>query len=150
MKMKIVVQRAKKAKVIVDEKTVGEIEHGLMILVGVTHDDTIEDAKFCANKVAKLRIFEDEAGKMNLSVKDVGGGILSISQFTLYGNSEKGNRPSFIEAARPEQAEPMYEQFNELLRSEHGLQVETGVFGAMMDIDFINDGPVTLILESKK
>ncbi|MCL2559641.1 MAG: D-aminoacyl-tRNA deacylase [Turicibacter sp.] len=148
--MKIVVQRAKKAKVIVDEKTVGEIEHGLMILVGVTHDDTIEDAKFCANKVAKLRIFEDEAGKMNLSVKDVGGGILSISQFTLYGNSEKGNRPSFIEAARPEQAEPMYEQFNELLRSEHGLQVETGVFGAMMDIDFINDGPVTLILESKK
>ena len=148
--MKIVVQRAKDAKVVVDGKVVGSIPHGLMLLVGITHDDTVENARFCAKKVANLRIFEDEDGVMNLSVKDVGGGVLSISQFTLYGNIEKGNRPSYIKAARPEVAEPMYEQFYEILRVEHGLQVETGVFGAMMDIDFTNDGPVTLIVESKK
>jgi len=148
--MKIVVQRAKDAKVVVDGKVVGSIPHGLMLLVGITHDDTVENARFCAKKVANLRIFEDEDGVMNLSVKGVGGGVLSISQFTLYGNIEKGNRPSYIKAARPEVAEPMYEQFNEILRVEHGLQVETGVFGAMMDIDFTNDGPVTLIVESKK
>ena len=148
--MKIIVQRAKQAKVIVDEQTVGAIDHGLMLLVGMTHNDRLEDITYCAKKVANLRIFEDEAGKMNLSVKDVGGKILSISQFTLYGNTEKGNRPSFIDAARPEVAEPLYEQFNEILQVDHGLQVETGVFGAMMDIDFINDGPVTLIVESKK
>ena len=148
--MKIIVQRAKNAKVIVDEKIVGEIEHGLMLLIGITHEDQLEEAKYCAKKVANLRIFEDEAGKMNLSVKEVGGAILSISQFTLYGNVEKGNRPSFIEAARPEIAEPLYNEFNEILRSAHGLQVETGVFGAMMAIDFVNDGPVTLVVESKK
>ena len=147
--MKIVVQRAKNAKVVVDSKTVGPIEQGLMLLVGITHTDTVEDALFCAKKIANLRVFEDEGGVMNLSVKDVGGGILSISQFTLYGNIEKGNRPSYIKAARPEFAEPLYNEFNEILRAEHGLQVETGVFGAMMDIDFINDGPVTLVVESK-
>jgi len=149
VKMKIIVQRAKNAKVIVDEKIVGAIDTGLMLLVGITHDDRIEDAKYCAKKVANLRIFEDEAGKMNLSVKDVGGAVLSISQFTLYGNTEKGNRPSFIAAAPPEVAAPLYHTFNEMLRSEHGLHVVTGVFGAMMDIDFTNDGPVTLIVESK-
>jgi D-tyrosyl-tRNA(Tyr) deacylase len=148
--MKIIVQRAKHAKVIVDEKTVGAIEHGLMLLVGITHGDTLEEVNYCAKKVANLRIFDDEFGKMNLSVKDVGGGILSISQFTLYANAEKGNRPSFISAARPEVAEPLYHQFNEILQDEYGLQVETGVFGAMMDIDFINDGPVTLIVECEK
>jgi len=145
--MKIVVQRAKDAKVVVDGKIVGAIDHGLMLLVGITHDDTVEDARFCAKKIANLRIFEDDGGVMNLSVKDVGGGVLSISQFTLYGNIEKGNRPSYIKAARPEFAKALYEEFNEILRNEHGLQVETGVFGAMMDIDFINDGPVTLIVE---
>ena len=145
--MKIVVQRAKDAKVVVDGKVVGAIDHGLMLLVGITHDDTVENARFCAKKIANLRIFEDDGGVMNLSVKDVGGGVLSISQFTLYGNVEKGNRPSYIKAARPEYAEPLYEEFNEILQVEHGLQVETGVFGAMMDIDFINDGPVTLIVE---
>jgi len=148
--MKIVVQRAKNAKVIVDEKIVGAIDHGLMLLIGITHDDQIEDARYCAKKIASLRIFEDEEGKMNLSVKDVGGAILSISQFTLYGNVEKGNRPSFTSAARPEVAEPLYNEFNKILQAEHGLHVETGIFGAMMDIDFINDGPVTLIVESKK
>ena len=148
--MKIIVQRAREARVIVDETTVGVIDHGLMLLVGMTHNDTLEDVKYCAKKVANLRIFEDEFGKMNLSVKDVGGGILSISQFTLYGRTEKGNRPSFTDAARPEVAEPLYRQFNEVLQTEYGLQVETGVFGAMMEIDFVNDGPVTLIVESKK
>jgi len=150
MEMKIIVQRAREARVIVDETTVGVIDHGLMLLVGMTHNDTLEDVKYCAKKVANLRIFEDEFGKMNLSVKDVGGGILSISQFTLYGRTEKGNRPSFTDAARPEVAEPLYRQFNEVLQTEYGLQVETGVFGAMMEIDFVNDGPVTLIVESKK
>jgi len=148
--MRIVVQRAKGAKVIVDGEIVGAIDHGLMLLVGITHDDTKEFARFCAKKIANLRIFADDEGVMNLSVKDVGGGVLSISQFTLYGNVEKGNRPSYIKAARPEFAQPLYEEFNEILRVEHGLQVETGVFGAMMDIDFINDGPVTLLVESKK
>jgi len=148
--MKIVVQRAKNAKVIVDEKTVGAIDYGLMLLVGITHDDQVEDARYCAKKIADLRIFEDDAGKMNLSIKDIGGAILSISQFTLYANTEKGNRPSFIAAARPEFAEPLYHEFNEILRTQHGLHVATGIFGAMMDIDFINDGPVTLIVESKK
>ena len=147
--MKIIVQRAKNAKVIVNEQTVGAIENGLMLLVGITHDDKKEDALYCAKKVANLRVFEDEVGKMNLSVKDVGGQILSISQFTLYGNTEKGNRPSYTEAARPEAAELLYHEFNEILRVEHGMDVETGVFGAMMDIEFINEGPVTLIVESK-
>jgi len=146
--LRIIVQRAKNAKVVVDNQTVGAIEHGLMLLVGVTHEDTLEDVKYCAKKVAGLRIFDDEEGKMNLSIKDVCGDILSVSQFTLYGDVSKGNRPSFIKAARPEVASPLYEQFNNELRTQHNLKVETGVFGVMMDIDFTNDGPVTLIVES--
>lgn len=148
--MKIIVQRAKNAKVIVNEQIVGAIDHGLMLLVGVTHDDKQADVAYCAKKVANLRIFEDETGKMNLSVKDIGGAILSISQFTLYGNTEKGNRPSYIEAARPSIAEPLYHELNKILHTAHGLQVETGVFGAMMAIEFTNDGPVTLVVESRK
>ena len=150
MKMKIVVQRVKDARVIVDEKIVGAIDHGLMLLVGITHEDTICDVNYCAKKIARLRIFEDEAGKTNLSIKETGGSILLISQFTLYGNIEKGNRPSFIDAARPEKAKIIYQQLHEALKNEYGLHVETGIFGAMMDIDFINEGPVTLIVESKK
>lgn len=146
--MKIVVQRAKKARVIVDGNVTGEIEKGLMLLVGITHKDTVEDLEYCAKKVANMRIFEDADGKMNLSVKEVGGAILSVSQFTLYGDTRKGNRPSFIEAARPEVAKPLYDQFNELLRTKYDLKVETGIFGAMMDVEFTNEGPVTLMIES--
>ena len=146
--MRVVVQRARQAKVTVDGKVTGAIEHGLMLLVGITHEDTVKDLEYCAKKVANLRIFDDEQGKMNLSIKEVGGSILSISQFTLYGETKKGNRPSFIEAARPEVAEPLYHQFNQILRETYEIQVETGIFGAMMDVSFTNNGPVTLIVES--
>lgn len=146
--MRVVVQRSKKAKVTVNEEITGQISKGLVLLVGVTHQDTEEDAAFLADKIANLRIFEDEAGKMNLSLLDVGGEILSVSQFTLYGDCRKGRRPNFMEAARPEQANQLYERFNGLLR-EKGIKVETGIFGAMMDVELINDGPVTLIVESK-
>ncbi|TBL81592.1 D-aminoacyl-tRNA deacylase [Paenibacillus thalictri] len=146
--MRVVVQRSKEAHVTVDGQAVGSISMGLVLLVGITHEDTEQDAKYIAEKVAGLRIFEDESGKMNLSVIDVGGQILSISQFTLYGDCRKGKRPNFMAAARPEQAEPLYERFNALLR-EQGLQVETGRFGAMMDVSLTNWGPVTLIVDSK-
>lgn len=146
--MRVVVQRAKNAKVVVEGKTVGAIEHGLMLLVGVTHSDTSEDAAYVADKIANLRIFEDESQKMNLSLLDIGGEVLSVSQFTLYGDCRKGRRPNFMEAAKPDYANDIYEQFNEEL-AKKGLKVETGIFGAMMDVQFTNDGPVTLIIESK-
>lgn len=146
--MRVVVQRSKEAQVTVEGETVGRIERGLVLLVGITHEDTEADAKFLAEKVAGLRIFEDDEEKMNLSVQDIGGQILSISQFTLYGDCRKGRRPSFMAAARPNMAEPLYNRFNELLRG-HGLQVETGRFGAMMDVSLVNWGPVTLIVDSK-
>lgn len=146
--MRIVVQRVASASVAVGGETVGAIGRGLLLLVGVTHDDTEADAKWMADKIAGLRIFEDDAGKMNRSVLDVGGSILSVSQFTLYGDCRKGKRPSFMEAARPEQAEPLYERLNALLR-EQGLAVETGRFGAMMAVSLVNDGPVTLILDTR-
>jgi D-tyrosyl-tRNA(Tyr) deacylase len=146
--MKVVIQRSKAASVAVDGEITGQIEKGLVLLVGVTHADGEEDAAFLADKVANLRIFEDESGKMNYSLLEAGGDILSISQFTLYGDCRKGRRPNFMNAARPEVAEGLYESFNERLR-EKGLNVQTGRFGAMMDVSLINDGPVTLIVESK-
>jgi D-aminoacyl-tRNA deacylase len=146
--MRVVVQRSKEASVTVEGKVTGQISKGLVLLVGVTHDDTLKDAEFLAEKIANLRIFEDGNEKMNFSLLDVGGEILSVSQFTLYGDCRKGRRPNFMEAARPEQAIEIYELFNQSLRNK-GVTVETGVFGAMMDVALINDGPVTLILESK-
>ncbi len=119
-----------------------------MLLVGITHTDTESDADYVAKKVAQLRVFEDEAGKMNRSILDIGGAVLSISQFTLYGDVRHGNRPSFIQAARPEHAEPLYQYFNNRLRTEYGLTVKTGRFGADMKVDFINDGPVTILIDS--
>ncbi len=133
----------------VEGDVIGQIGPGLMLLVGVTHDDGEQDARWLADKIAGLRIFEDDGGKMNLSVMDVGGAVLSISQFTLYGNCGNGKRPSFTAAARPELAKPLYEAFNGMLR-EKGLQVETGRFGAMMAVSLVNDGPVTLVLDSKE
>lgn len=147
--MKAVIQRARHASVDVADEMVGSIENGLVVLLGVTHEDTIDDAIYIANKIVHLRIFEDDFGKMNLSLKDVGGDILSISQFTLYGDTRKGRRPNFMQAAAAEHAKLMYDQFNELLR-DTDIHVETGVFGAMMDVKFTNVGPVTLILDSKE
>jgi D-tyrosyl-tRNA(Tyr) deacylase len=146
--MRIVVQRSKAARVTVAGETVGQITKGLVLLVGVTHDDKEEDAAYLADKIAHLRIFEDEFEKMNLSLMDVSGEILSVSQFTLYGDCRKGRRPNFMEAAKPEYANKLYEAFNSMLRDK-GIKVETGKFGAMMDVELTNDGPVTIILESK-
>lgn len=146
--MKVVVQRSKEANVKVDDKIVGQIQSGLVLLVGITHTDTIDDVRYMADKIVNLRIFEDEEGKMNRSLLDVGGEILSISQFTLYGDCRKGRRPNFMEAAKPDYAKQLYDQFNEEIRAK-GISVETGQFGAMMDVSLTNDGPVTLIVESK-
>lgn len=146
--MRVVVQRSKEASVTVDGKIVGHINKGFVLLVGVTHDDQEADAAFLAEKIANLRIFEDEEGKMNLSILDKGGEILSVSQFTLYGDCRKGRRPNFMGAAKPEHAITIYDALNNFLR-EKGLKVETGEFGAMMDVQLTNDGPVTLIIESK-
>ncbi|MDR7237360.1 D-aminoacyl-tRNA deacylase [Neobacillus drentensis] len=146
--MRVVVQRSKAASVTVGGEVTGQISKGFVLLVGVTHADKEEDAVYLADKIANLRIFEDENEKMNLSLLDVGGEILSVSQFTLYGDCRKGRRPNFMDAARPDQAVQLYDFFNSLLR-EKGIRVETGIFGAMMDVELINDGPVTLILESK-
>jgi len=145
--MRVIVQRSREASVTVAGEVVGRIQHGLVLLVGITHEDTEKEVDFVAEKVAHLRIFEDEEGKMNRSILETGGQILSISQFTLYGDCRKGRRPNFMAAARPEPAEPLYDLFNEKLR-EKGLQVETGRFGAMMDVHLVNHGPVTLIVES--
>lgn len=146
--MRVVVQRTKKASVTVNGEVVGNIPFGLMLLVGVTHEDIESDAAYLAEKIANLRIFEDESGKMNDSVLDKNGHILSVSQFTLYGDCRKGRRPNFMEAAKPEYAKQLYDVFNKELEQK-GLHVETGIFGAMMDVELVNDGPVTLILDSK-
>lgn len=147
--MRVIVQRVSRAAVTVNEQITGEITDGLMLLVGVTHEDTADDAKWTADKISNLRIFEDDNEKLNLSVKDTGGSILSISQFTVYGDCKKGRRPNFMAAAKPDHATAVYEHFNRFLQEDHGLQVETGEFGAMMDVELVNHGPVTLIVESK-
>lgn len=146
--MRVIIQRCSRAEVRISQEIVGKIGRGFVLLVGFTHTDTEKEMAWCAKKVAGMRIFEDEEGKMNRSLAEVNGEILSISQFTLYGDAKKGNRPSFIKAARPELAEPLYQQFNEILRNEYHLTVETGQFGADMKVDFVNDGPVTIILDS--
>lgn len=146
--MRVVLQRVKCAKVDINGKTVGKINAGLLLLVGIKTGDTEDDLQYVADKLSGLRIFEDDGGKMNRSIIDTEGAVLSVSQFTLYGDVSKGRRPSFIEAARPEIAEPLYEAFNDKLRA-HGLHVETGIFGADMAVSLVNDGPVTLIVESK-
>jgi len=146
--LRVVLQRSLGANVKVDGEVTGQIEKGFVLLVGFTHEDTQEDVRYVAEKISNLRLFEDEEGKMNRSIFEVGGSILSISQFTLYGDTRKGRRPSFSEAAKPDVAKPLWDFFNEELRRLH-LQVETGIFGAMMDVSLTNDGPVTLIVESK-
>lgn len=145
--MKLVVQRVLNSKVDVNNETVGKIEKGFMVLCGITHNDTEKEADLLARKLCNLRVFEDSNGKMNLSIKDVKGELLIISQFTLYADSmSSGNRPSFINAARPEKAEPLYEYFLKKCE-EQGVHVEKGIFGADMKVSLINDGPVTIILE---
>lgn len=146
--MRIVLQRVSSALVVIDGKTVGAIEKGLLLLVGVHQTTTREEADALAQKCAELRIFSDEAAKMNLSAKDLGLAALVVSQFTLYGDCRKGRRPNFMAAARPEVAIPIYEYFVERLRA-HLPRVETGVFGAMMEVRLVNDGPVTLLLQDR-
>ena len=145
--MKIVVQRVKNAKVEVDGNVVGKIDNGFLVLLGVTHTDTKENADYLVKKLCKLRVFTDEDGKMNLDLKKVNGKLLIVSQFTLYANCSDGNRPSFIEAAKPNQAEELYEYFCNKCKEEYGIDVEKGIFGADMKVSLLNDGPVTIIIE---
>ena len=147
--MKIVLQRVREAYVKIAGKIVGEIDHGILIFLGIEHEDNMEDIDWLAGKVSRLRIFSDEAGKMNRSIQDVGGEFLVISQFTLHASTRKGNRPSYIKAAKPEVAIPLYEKFVEKLQSESGLKVATGEFGGDMKVGLVNDGPVTIIIDSK-
>jgi len=144
--MRIVLQRVSQASVSIAGRTMGRIDRGFCLLLGITHGDTAAEADWLADKVAGLRLFSDAEGRMNLGLADVGGSVLVVSQFTLYGDASKGRRPSFIAAARPEEAEPLYQAFIAALRAR-GLAVETGEFGAAMLVDIQNDGPVTLILE---
>ena len=147
--MRAVVQKISRGSVQVEGDCTGQIGQGLLVFLGVTHEDTQQDARYLAEKIANLRIFEDEAEKLNLSVQDIGGAVLSVSQFTLYGDCRKGRRPSFTEAARPEQANELYEQFNQFLQQQ-GVTVETGRFQTHMLVELVNDGPVTMLLDSKK
>lgn len=145
--MKAVVQRVRNSELVIDNKLYSKIDDGLLILLGVTHDDTKEEAKVLAEKISKLRIFEDENEKMNLSVMDVKGSLHIVSQFTLYADSHHGNRPSFINAAKPEYANELYEYFVSYCKEQIGINVATGSFGASMEVSFTNMGPVTIILE---
>lgn len=147
--MRAVVQRVSSSKVTVDENTVGKIEKGLMVLLGVTHDDDAKDVDYMVEKILNLRIFEDENEKMNLSLLDTKGELLVVSQFTLYGDCRKGRRPNFMDAAKPEIANELYEEFMKKA-GECGIKVESGQFAAHMIVDIVNDGPVTMLLDSKK
>ncbi|WP_208559649.1 D-aminoacyl-tRNA deacylase [Marinilactibacillus kalidii] len=146
--MRLVIQRVSEAQVKVDQEIIGAIEKGLMILVGISEEDTEEDVDYLVKKASNMRIFEDLEGKMNLSLKQVEGSILSISQFTLLADTKKGNRPSFTASAKPDKAIPLYESFNQKLRAQE-IVVETGQFGADMKVSLINDGPVTITIDSK-
>ena len=148
--MRVVIQKVRFSSVTVAETVVGAIDHGLLILLGITHDDNTDDIAWLIRKITRLRIFEDEQGKMNRSVVDVEGGILVVSQFTLYADCRKGNRPSFIRSAPPDISIPLYEQFVATLKAEFDGPVATGEFGAMMDVQLLNEGPVTIILDSKE
>ena len=147
--MRIVIQRVSEAAVKIDGNKVGEIQKGLLVLLGIEHEDGQDDAKYLIQKLIQLRIFSDADGKMNLSVQDVNGGILVVSQFTLHAATKKGNRPSYIRAARPEQAIPLYEYFVAELQNQFSGKIQTGQFGANMKVSLVNDGPVTIIIDSK-
>lgn len=147
--MRVVIQRVKQAQVKVENETVGEIKQGLLLLASFENEDSQEDIDWICNKIVNMRIFSDDADKMNLSVKDIDGGILLVSQFTLHASCKKGNRPSFMKAAKPEVAIPLYEQSIETINKLLGNQIETGQFGADMQVSLMNDGPVTIILDSK-
>ena len=147
--MRVVVQRSLESSVSVDSKIIGKIAYGLVVLVGFTQGDSIEDIEYMVNKIINLRIFDDENGVMNKSLLDVKGSILSISQFTLYGDAKKGRRPSYDKALEASQAKILYDQFNESLK-RHGIKVETGIFGVEMKVNIVNYGPVTIIIESRE
>jgi len=147
--MRTVIQRVSEASVKIEGKVVGQIDHGLMILLGIEHDDDQTDADWLIQKIIGLRIFSDEVGKMNLSISEVGGRFLVVSQFTLHASTKKGNRPSYIKAARPEHAIPLYEYVVQQLSVQSGISVETGEFGADMKVSLVNDGPVTILIDSK-
>ncbi len=144
--MKLLIQRVKEAEVKVDDKIVGKIDKGFLVLIGITHTDTEKEADYLAKKLVNLRVFEDENGKMNLSVKDIKGKLLLVSQFTLYANCENGNRPSFTDAAKPDIANDLYEYFCKKC-SEYEIEIQKGIFGTDMKVKLINDGPVTILLE---
>ena len=147
--MKVVIQRVSQATVKVSDKIISEIKLGFLILLGVEKSDSKEDIDWLVNKISNLRVFSDNELKMNLSIKDIKGEIIVVSQFTLHAKTKKGNRPSYIKAANPEQAEPLYEEFILQLKNESAVSVQSGVFGANMQVDIVNDGPVTIIMDSK-
>ncbi len=147
--MRVVIQRVSQAEVVIDGESVGKIGKGLMLLIGIEADDTEADISWLTQKIVNMRIFDDEAGVMNLSVKDIDGEIIAISQFTLHASTRKGNRPSYIRAARPDFAEPMYEKFKAEIERQSGKRAAAGRFGADMKCSLINDGPVTIILDTK-
>ena len=148
--MRVVIQRVDEANVKADEIITGRIGNGLMILLGIEENDTKDDADYLVKKIAALRIFDDNQGVMNLSIRDIRGEILLVSQFTLYANTKKGNRPSYIRAARPDKAIPLYEYMIKSLSEELGIEVKTGIFGAEMKVNLINNGPVTIIIDTKE
>jgi D-tyrosyl-tRNA(Tyr) deacylase len=147
--MRALIQRVKEASVTVEDQVISRIDEGALILLGIEAEDTSEDINWLASKIAKLRIFDDEAGVMNCSLSEVNGGVIVVSQFTLHASTKKGNRPSYIKAARPEFANPMYEQFVQELTRVLSTNVQKGIFGAMMDVALINDGPVTIMIDTK-